>query len=376
MQFLDLNKQYRSIKKEIDTAIKRVLDNNIFIGGQEVENFEKEMAKFCGSKYAIGVNSGTDALYLSLKSFDIGYGDEVITTPFTFVATAEVIANCGAKPVFVDINPKTFNIDIAKIEEKITKKTKAIIPVHLFGQMADMDGIMRIAKKYKLYVIEDAAQAIGAETKPKAKSQKPKVFKAGSIGDYGCFSFFPSKNLGAYGDGGMIITDNKKLADKIKSLRNHGSSPKEKYKNLVLGTNSRLDAIQAAILKVKLRYLNKWNEERRKKADYYSENLNELKNITTPFIERNKTHIFHQYTIRIKNGKRDKFKDFLDKEGIPTMVYYPLPLHIQPAFKYLGYKKGDFPETEKAAKEVLSLPIYAEIGKKNHNLVIKKIKGF
>lgn len=384
MQFLDLNKQYKSIKKEIDIAIKRVLDSSVFIGGQEVENFEDEMAKFCGAKYAIGVNSGTDALYLSLKALGVEQGDEVITTPFTFIATAEVIANCGARPVFADIDPKTFNIDVSKIEEKITKKTKAIIPVHLFGQMADMNTIMRIAGKYKLYVVEDAAQSIGAEIKSKAcsreasgiKNKKSKIFKAGSIGDCGCFSFFPSKNLGAYGDGGMIITNNRKLADKIRLLKNHGSSPREKYKNIVLGTNSRLDSIQAVILRVKLKYLDEWSKERRKKADYYTKNLSELKNIAVPFIEKNRTHIFHQYTIRVKNGKRDKLKSFLDKKDIPSMVYYPLSLHIQPAFKYLGYEKDDFFETEKAAKEVLSLPIYAEIEKKEQNAVVGEIKKF
>jgi len=387
MQFLDLNKQYESIKKEIDIAIKRVLDNDIFIGGQEVEDFENEMAKFCGVKYAIGVNSGTDALYLSLKALDIEQGDEVITTPFTFIATAEVIANCGAKPVFVDINPKTFNIDASKIEEKITKKTKVILPVHLFGQMAEMDGIMKIAKKHKLYVIEDAAQAIGAsckfqipnskfQTKHKAQSTKQIWKMAGSIGDCGCFSFFPSKNLGAYGDGGMIITNNKKLADKIKLLRNHGSSPKEKYKNIVLGTNSRLDSIQAAILRVKLKYLNKWNKERRKKANYYTEQFNESKNVITPIVEKNRTHIFHQYTIRVKNGKRGKLKSFLEEKNIPTMIYYPLPLHLQPAFRYLSYEEDDLPETEKAAKEVLSLPIYAEIGEGEQDDVIDWVKKF
>lgn len=367
MQFLDLNKQYRSIKKEIDKTIKDVLESSSFIGGNEVQRFEEEIAEYCGSKYAIGVNSGTDALYLSLKALGIGNGDEVITTPFTFVATAEVIANCGAKPVFVDIEPKTFNIDVSKIENKITKKTKAIIPVHLFGQMADMNIIKKIAKKHKLFIIEDSAQAIGSEYYEK---------KAGSIGNCGCFSFFPSKNLGAYGDGGMIVTNSKKINDKIKLLKNHGSSPKEKYKNIILGTNSRLDSIQSAILRIKLKYLNKWSEQRRKKADYYSEKLNNIENIVIPITKKNRTHIFHQYTIRVKNGKRDKFKDFSDKEGIPTMVYYPLPLHIQPAFKYLGYKEGYFPETEKAAKEVLSLPVYAEIKKEEQDIVIGKIKKF
>ena len=365
MKFIDLNAQYKSIKKEIDRAIKRVLDSGVFIGGEEVEKFEKEIAKFCGTKYTVGINSGTDALFLSLKALGIKQGDEVITTPFTFIATAEVIANLGAKPVFIDIDPKTFNIDPSKIEEVITKKTKAIIPVHLFGQMAEMGKIMRIAEKYKLYVIEDAAQAIGAEYKGK---------KAGSIGDIGCFSFFPAKNLGACGDGGMVITNNKKLADKIRLLRNHGSSKKEKYLNLILGTNSRLDAIQAAILRVKLKYLNRWNKERRDYARYYSQGLKGIGDVITPVIESNRSHIFHQYTIRTKF--RDKFQKYLKEKGIPTKVYYPLPLHLQPALKYLGYKKGDFPQAEKATREVLNLPIYPEIPQKYQDFIIKKIKIF
>jgi dTDP-4-amino-4,6-dideoxygalactose transaminase len=381
IKFLDLTSQYKSIKKEIDKAIKRVLESGQFIGGKEVENFEKEIAKFCRVKYAISVNSGTDALFLSLKALGIGPGDEVITTPFTFIATAEVIANLGAKPVFVDINPKTFNIDSSKIEKAITKKTKAIIPVHLFGQMADMDEIMRIARKYKLFVIEDAAQAIGAEIKLKSQisklktvTKKSKVLKAGAIGDLGCFSFFPSKNLGAYGDGGMVVTNNKKLADKIRLLRSHGSSPKEKYFNLTLGTNSRLDAIQAAILRVKLKYLKKWIKKRQEIANYYNQSLKGVGDIKVPEMLPDRTHTFHQYTIRTKY--RNELKKYLEKNGIPTMIYYPLPLHLQPAFKYLGYRKGDFPESEKASKEVLSLPIYSEIRLKDKNLVIKKIREF
>ena len=372
INFLDLTSQYKSIKSEIDIAIKRVLDNGQFIGGKEVEEFEKEIAKFCGLKYAISVNSGTDALFLSLKALGIGKGDEVITTPFTFIATAEIIANCGAKPVFVDIDPKTFNIDPNSVLKYLStlrtkKRPKAIIPVHLFGQIADMDRIMRIARKYKLYVIEDAAQAIGAEYKGK---------KAGSIGDVGCFSFFPSKNLAAYGDGGMVVTNNKKIADKIRLLRNHGSSPKEKYLNLIVGTNSRLDALQAAILRVKLKYLPKWSKKRAEKATYYSTHLvtQSPNDLVTPYIAPGHTHIFHQYTIRTKN--RDQLKKYLEKNGIPTMIYYPLPLHFQPAFKYLSYKKADFPEVEKAAKEVLSLPIYPELKKAEQDFIIRKIKEF
>lgn len=398
MQFLDLKKQYRSIKKEIDNAIKKVLDSGRFIGGKEVELFEKEVAKFSGVKYAVSVNSGTDALFLSLKALGIGPGDEVITTPFTFIATAEVIAACGAKPVFVDIDPKTFNIDPEKIAYKLSKlgklsklKVKALLPVHLFGQMADMSEIMRIARKYKLFIIEDAAQAIGAKMKFRVSSFKFQVKMAGSIGDCGCFSFFPSKNLGAYGDGGMVVTNNKKLADKIRLLRNHGSSPKEKYRNLVLGTNSRLDAIQAAILRVKLKHLKDWNKARAEKAAYYSNKLTKLtKQVSTyqlskpskliclhpPFVAPGNTHVFHQYTLRVNKQVRNKLVSYLKKQGIPTMIYYPLPLHLQPAFKYLGYKKGDFPESEKAAKEVLSLPVYPELRRKDQDYIIKKIKEF
>jgi len=365
MEFVDLKRQYKLIKKEIDKAIKRVFNNSNFILGKEVENFEKEISQFCGAKYAIGLNSGTDALLLSLKSLGVGKGDEVITTPFTFIATAEVIASLGAKPVFADIDSRTFNINPSKIEKAITKKTKAILPVHLFGQMADMSEIMKIARKHKLFVVEDAAQAIGAEYKGQ---------KAGTIGDSGCFSFFPAKNLGAYGDGGMVITNSKKLAEKIRLLRNHGSSLKEKYLNLILGTSSRLDAIQAAILGVKLKHLKKWNKKRAQIASYYTNQLRKLNEILPPYIIPARTHIFHQYTIRTKN--RDALRGYLKEKGIPTMIYYPLSLHLQPTFKYLGYKKGDFPGTEKAAKEVLSLPVYPELERKEQYFIISKIKEF
>lgn len=365
MQFLDLKTQYKSIKKEIDEAIRRVLNSSVFIGGSEVESLEKEIAKFCRVKYAVSVNSGTDALFLSLKALGIGSGDEIVTTPFTFIATAEVIANLGAKPVFVDINPNTFNMNSSKIREAITEKTKGIMPVHLFGQMVDMDEIMKIAKKYKLFVVEDAAQSIGAEYKGK---------KGGTIGDFGCFSFFPTKNLGAYGDGGMIVTNNKRLADKTRLLKNHGSSPKDKYKNLILGTNSRLDVIQAAILRIKLRHLGEWNKRRTENAKYYNKKLKEVGDIITPEILPNRIHIFHQYTIRTKY--RDQLREHLKKQSIFSMVYYPFSLHLQPAFQYLDYKKGDFPEAEKVAKEVLSLPIYPDLSQKNRDYIVKKIKGF
>ena len=365
MKFFNAQKQYKQIKKEIDSIVIKVLSSGVFIEGKEVEECEKEIAKFCNTKYAVSLNSGTDALFLSLKALGVGPGDEIITTPFTFIATAEVIANCGAKPVFVDIKPETFNIDSSKIKKVITKKTKAIIPVHLFGQMADMDEVMKIAKEYKLFVIEDAAQALGAEYKSR---------KAGTIGDLGCFSFFPTKNLGACGDGGMIVTNNKKLADKIRLLRNHGSSLREKYLNLILGTNSRLDTIQAAILRVKLKRLKKWNKKRIENAKYYNKKLEGVGDIRIPVVTPSQTHIFHQYTIRAK--RRNKLRKHLKEKGVPTMIYYFLPLHLQPAFQYLGYKRGNFPIAERAAKEVLSLPIYPELTKKDQNYIIQKIKEF
>ncbi len=373
ISFLDLSRQYNSIRKEINSSIGRILQESSFIGGKEVQKFEKEFAKFSGVKYAAGVNSGTDALFLSLKALGIDKEDEVITTPFTFIATVGAIIDCGAKPVFADIRPDTLNINEELIEKAITKKTKAIMPVHLFGQMVDMEEIMRIAKKHKLYVVEDAAQAIGATQELKIKNLKLKI-KAGAVSDMGCFSFFPSKNLGAYGDGGMIVSDNKKLIDRAKLLKNHGSSPKEKYKNLIVGTNSRLDSLQASILMVKLKFLKRWTKERVEKANYYSEKLRKIEEIKCPIVGKKTTHVFHQYTIRAK--KRDKLQEYLKKERVSTMIYYPIPLHLQPALKFLGYKNGDLPESEKSAKEVLSLPIYPELTKKDQNLVIGKIKEF
>lgn len=365
MKFIDLKTQYEIIKPEIDAAVKRVLESGGFILGEEVAGLEKEIAEFCGSAYGIAVNSGTDALFLSLKATGIGRGDEVITTPFTFFATAEVIANTGAQPVFADIIPGTFNIDPKEIEKKITKKTKAILPVHLFGQIADMDSVGIIAKEYGLKVIEDACQAIGADYKAK---------KAGSFGDCGCFSFFPTKNLGGYGDGGMVVVNDEQLADKIRLLSNHGSSTKDKYLNLTLGGNSRLDAMQAAILRVKLKYLKEWNKKRKENAEYYSKSLKGVGDIATPQVGENMGHIYHQYTIR--TSQREGLCDFLKKSDIPTMIYYYLPLHLQPALEYLGYQKGDFPAAEKAASEVLSLPVYPELPRQDQDFVISKIKEF
>lgn len=364
---LDLYAQYKSIKKEINGAIESVIKDSAFIGGSYVEKFEQEVADYCGVKHALGLNSGTDALYLALWALGIKEGDEVITTPFTFFATAEVIARLGARPVFVDIDPNTFNIDENLIEEKITKKTKAIIPVHLFGLPANMDKIQEIAKKYKLFVVEDACQAMGAKYKGK---------RVGSIGDVGCFSFFPSKNLNGYGDGGMVTTNDDKLAEKIKMLRNHGS--KVKYFNDEIGVSSRLDGIQAAILSVKLKYLDQWNENRKKVADKYNELLGNVNGIEVPKynLEKEVKHVYHQYTLKIKNGKRDELRKHLEENGISSMIYYPLPLHFLKAFEYLGLKKGSLPVCEKMCEEVLSLPIYPELDEKKIEFIWKKIKKY
>jgi len=369
MQFLDLKAQYHSLKKEIDQAVLQTLEGGVFIGGKEVESLEKTAAESINTKFAISVNSGTDALYLSLKVLGIGPGDEVITTPFTFIATAEVVAACGAKPVFVDIDPATFNIDPEKIEAAITPKTKAILPVHLYGQMAEMEKICGIAKKHNLKIIEDCAQSMGASL-----AVDGKITNAGSAGDAGCFSFFPSKTLGAFGDGGMVATNDERLANDLKILKSHGSSPENKYCNLKLGVNSRLDGIQAAILNVKIKYLAGWNRKRAELADHYNKAFAGINDLLTPFVANGNTHVYHQYTVR--TAKRGQLQECLRSKGIPTMIYYPIPLHLQPAFEYLGHKIGDFPEAERAAQEVLSLPIYPEFGQESQDAVIKAIKEF
>lgn len=369
--FLDLKRQYESIKDEIDESIQRVVESQSFILGEEVERFENEIAEYCGAKHAIGVGSGTDALLLSLQASGIGEGDKVITTPFTFFATAGAIVNAGAEPVFADIDLETFNINPSEImrllnqDSQLRNQAKAIIPVHLFGQMADMDRIMEIAQENGLIVIEDAAQAIGAEYKGE---------KAGTIGDLGCFSFFPSKNLGGYGDGGMVITDDTQLADKVRKLRAHGSSTK--YYHQMVGYNSRLDALQAAILSAKLPYLDKWSEQRMINAQYYNEQLQGLKHIITPGVPNDQSHIYHQYTIRVKNRQRDKLQQFLNQKNIGTKVYYPLPLHLQECFKEMNWAEGNYPISEYTAKEVLSLPVYPELTKAELNYVIKSIQSF
>ncbi len=331
--------------------------------GEELERFEEEFALFCNTKYAIGVANGSDALILALKVCGISGEDEVITVPHTFIATAEAISNVGGKVVFVDINLRTYIIDVSKIEEKINEKTKAIIPVHLYGQPADMDPIMELAKKYNLKVIEDAAQAHGAEYKGK---------KVGSIGDVACFSFYPGKNLGAYGDAGMITTNSEEIAKRVKLLRNHGSI--KKYEHKIEGYSSRLDNLQAAILRVKLRHLNKWNDLRRRNAKKYNELLNNIDNIIVPYEADYAKHVYHLYVIRTEN--RDKLREELKSNNITTGIHYPIPLHLQPAYNYLGYKEGDFPVTEKASQEILSLPMFAELSEKQIMEICYWVKSF
>lgn len=345
---VDLKIQYDSIKEEIGGAVQNVIQSTSFILGPQGRALEDEVAAYHGVKHAVGVASGTDALHLALLAAGVVRGDEVITSPFTFIATAEVVSYIGAVPVFVDIMPDTFNIDSSKIEAAITKRTKAIIPVHLYGQSAEMDAIMKIAKAHRLRVIEDCAQSFGAEYKG---------VKTGAFGDIGCYSFFPSKNLGAYGDAGMLITNDAGIAEHAGSLRNHGS--KVRYYHDEIGYNSRLDELQAAILRIKFRRIDEYNSMRRKNAMLYNRYL-DLPGVKTPYENPEGRHVYHQYTIRIPN--RDKAKKALDEGGVTSsMIYYPVPLHLQAAYKDLGIRQGSLPVSELAAKEVLSLPMYPEL---------------
>ncbi|MDD4889485.1 MAG: DegT/DnrJ/EryC1/StrS family aminotransferase [Phycisphaerae bacterium] len=360
---LDLKAQYATLKNEMLAAVSAVMDSQYFINGPAVKELEGLVAKYSDCKSAVGVSSGTDALLCALMTLGIGPGDEVISTPFTFFATAGCIARTGAKPVFVDIDPATFNINPALIEKAVTPKTKAIMPVHLFGQLADMDPIMAVANKHKLAVIEDAAQAIGATQKGK---------KAGSIGTAGCFSFFPSKNLGGLGDGGMIVTQDAELGEKLAVFRNHGSKPK--YYHKWVGGNFRLDTIQAAGLIVKLKYLEQWSAKRRANAARYTELLAGESRVVTPKVLAGNVSIFNQYCIRVP--KRNELQAFLKEQGIGTEVYYPVSMHEQECFKSLGHRKGDFPAAEKAEAEVLALPIYPELTDEQIVYVAGKVKEF
>lgn len=362
---LDLSNQYQSMKEEILQKLDEIMSSSRFILGENVKQIEKTISKYSNVAHGIGVGNGSDAIHIALQALGIGEGDEVITTAYTFFATGGAIARIGAKPVFIDIDPVTFNINPQKIEAAITEKTKGIIPVHLYGQMADMDKIKEIADQHHLVIVEDAAQAIGAKHKGKS---------AGEFGAAATYSFFPTKNLGAYGDGGMIVTNDEALADKARVIRVHGSKPK--YYHHVLGYNSRLDELQAAILNVKFPHLDEWSESRRIRAAYYTKNLNEKlgDSIQIPLEMQENYHVYHQYTLRVPN--RDELKSYLKEHGIETMVYYPVPLHLQPVFKDLGYHEGDFPEAERAAKEALSLPMYPELKQEEQDYVIEKIVDF
>ncbi len=360
---LDLKAQYLTIKEEIKSAVRDIIESGRFILGENVSSFEQEIASYHDVSNAVGLASGTDALHLSLNALGIKEGDEVITTPFTFIASAEAIAYVHATPVFVDIDKHTLNMDVSKIEEKITAKTKAIVVVHLFGIPADMTEIMALAKKYNLKIVEDCAQSFGAKYKGTA---------VGSIGDCGCYSFYPSKNLGAYGDGGMMITNNPEIADRVKLLRNHGTVGP--YQHGFIGFNSRLDEIHAAILRIKLRHIDQYNLNRSKIAEIYTSILSD--ELQCPVEMDDRTHVYHQYTIR--TPLRDSIQKTLHDNLISSVVYYPSPLHFQEAFSYLRYKEGDFPESETAAREVLSLPMYPELelNKAEHiaKTILKAIK--
>jgi dTDP-4-amino-4,6-dideoxygalactose transaminase len=358
---VDLKIQYETIKEDINAAVQSVIQSTHFILGPHGKAFEEEIARYHGVKYAVSVASGTDALHLALLAAGIKWGDEVITTPFTFIATAEAVSYTGAVPVFVDIRPDTFNMNVSNIEAAITKKTKAILPVHLYGQSVEMDGLMQIAKKHGLKVIEDCAQSFGAEYRGK---------KTGTFGEFGCFSFFPSKNLGGYGDGGLVITDDAKRAERLLSLRNHGSSVR--YYHDEIGFNSRLDEIQAAILQVKFKHVEGYNSKRRNNALLYNKYF-AASGIETPFEQGGGKHVYHQYTIKVNN--RDAVKKNLDAGKVTSsMIYYPVPLHLQAAYKDLGKGPGSLPNTEQVSHEVLSLPMYPELTEEQIKTVTEAVK--
>lgn len=362
---LDLKEQYQTLKPEIDSAVQEVMASSRFILGQNVKILEQAIAEFSHVSQGVGVANGSDALHLALLACGVEAGDEVIVPDFTFFATAGAVSRIGAKPVFVDIDPVTFNMDPDQVEKAVTARTKAIIPVHLYGQAADMDPINQLAEQHHLSVVEDAAQAIGAQYKNR---------KVGELGTAACYSFFPTKNLGAYGDAGMVVTNDEDIAEKVRVLRVHGSKPK--YHHHVLGYNSRLDEMQAAILNVKFPHLDEWNQLRREKAATYTALIKDkLSHDVVPPVEKeDRYHIYHQYTIRVP--KRDELQAYLKEHGVASMIYYPKPLHLQPVFKELGHREGDFPETEKACREALSLPMFPELKPEKQEYVVNTIKNF
>jgi len=359
--FMDLKTQYESIKGDINTAINNVIEKTAFASGPFVKKFEEEFAAFCGIKQCIGVGSGTEALWLALLGLGIGPGDEVITVPNTFIATAEAISFCGAKPVFVDVDEKTYNMNPALVDAAITPKTKAIIPVHLFGQMADMNPIMEISKKRGLFVIEDASQAHGAEYKKN---------KAGSMGDAGCFSFYPGKNLGAYGEAGAVVTNDEELDRKIRMLRDHGQA--KKYHHSYIGWNARMDGIQGAILSVKLKHLEKWTEARRRNAKIYDELLQDVPGVIAPWESAHGKHVYHLFAIRV--AERDRIISALAEKEIFCGIHYPIPVHLLDAYKFLNLRKGSFPVAEKSASEFVSLPMFPELNREKIEFVVRGLK--
>ncbi len=359
--FVDLEAQYLSIKNEVDEAISEVLLSSAFIGGKFVQKFEESFASYLGVKHCIGVGNGTDALYIALEALGIGEGDEVITVANSFIATSEAITRAGARVVFVDCNPKTYNIDVDQIEKKVTERTKAIIPVHLYGQPAEMDRILEIARKHSLYIIEDAAQAHGAVYKGQ---------KVGTFGDCACFSFYPGKNLGAYGDAGAVVTNDDALAEKIRKFANHGRL--SKYNHEFEGVNSRLDGLQAAILNVKLRHLEKWTENRIKAARRYDEGLSGL--VVTPYVLPEVRHVYHLYVIQTE--KREEMREYLSEKGISTGIHYPIPLPFLQAYSYLNHRAEDFPVAYHLKDRILSLPMFGDITDEQIDYVIEQIKDF
>lgn len=364
---LDLKEQNDKLRPEIEAALGRVLDTNAFILGGEVAELEKELAEYCHAKYAIGCASGSDALLLAMMALDVQAGDEVITTPYSFFATVSAITRLGAKPVFVDIEPETYNLNIDQVAAKITERTRAVQPVHLYGQCADMDRLKDACDSRGIPIVEDAAQAIGAEDKGRA---------AGSMGDIGCFSFYPSKNLGGMGDGGFMTTDNDGLAEKLLALRVHGS--KERYYHKWVGLNSRLDGFQGALLRVKLPHLETWSNQRKENADRYRSLFGEIgfgEKLTLPLERPDARHIYNQFVIRVPE-RRDALRQHLTEAGVGTDIYYPMSLHLQECFEYLGYKPGDFPESERASRETLALPIYPELRPEQQEYVVEKIAEF
>ncbi|HTB06845.1 MAG TPA: DegT/DnrJ/EryC1/StrS family aminotransferase [Bacteroidia bacterium] len=370
IQMVDLISQYEKIQSEIDNAILNVVRSSAYINGPEVKGFQADFEKYLGVKHVIPCANGTDALQIAMMALDLKPGDEVITADFTYVATAEVIALLGLKPVLVDVYPGTFTLNIEAVKKAITPKTKAIVPVHLFGQCAEMDELMKLTKEHGLYVIEDVAQAIGADY----KYPDGKTVKAGTIGDVGCTSFFPSKNLGCFGDGGAMFTNDDELAKKIRMIANHGQSVQ--YYHDVVGVNSRLDSIQAAILRVKLAHLDEYAKARQKAAAFYDKAFANHPKIKTPARSKNSTHVFHQYTLVLEGADRNKLKEQLATKEIPAMIYYPVPLHLQKAYRDPRYKEGDFPITEQLCKSVISLPMHTELSEETLSYIAGAVLEF